>query len=164
MHPHFPRPPLAIVIVTQLLLGGLFVIGLMAILLLPVASEKAACGLPEYAGLRVPLLSLAIAFVSLALLTIAMIALLIARVRRGTILTRVSILWVDIVIACLIAGAAVMIASVAVILAAQAGTPLLGVIQIPAILALAALAGVSLVLRSLLRHAISLRAELDEVV
>lgn len=46
----------------------------------------------------------------------------------------------------------------------QAGSPFLALVQAMVCLTLIALACITLVLRSLLRHAILIRAELDEVV
>ncbi|QEO09655.1 DUF2975 domain-containing protein [Protaetiibacter larvae] len=164
MNPELPRPSLALVVVTQALLGVLFLLGIGTVALLPAFSAQLAESLPEYAGLRPPLLALAIGFMVLALIVLAMIALLIDRIRRGTVLTRASLLWVDGIVAALACAVVLVITGVVVISNGQAGNPLLALIHLLTVLALVVLACITLVLRSLLRHAILLRSELDEVV
>jgi len=160
----FPRPSLALVIVTQLLLGALFVVGVGAVVLLPGFSASVAASLPEYADLRTPLLALAITITVLALISLAMIALLVQRIYRGTVLARASLLWVDVIVVTLACAVLVVITGFVVISNGQAGSPFLALMQTTACLMLVLLACITLVLRSLLRHAILMRAELDEVV
>jgi hypothetical protein len=57
MNYDLPRPSLALVIVTQVLLGALFLIGIGAVVLLPGFSASVAASLPEYADLQAPLLA-----------------------------------------------------------------------------------------------------------
>lgn len=164
MDQRLPRPSLALVAITQALLGALFLVGLGAIAVLPGLAESTAVALPEYAELRVPLLAVAIALTILALVALAMISLLVQRIRGGSILTRSSLLWVDVFIGTLACGAALVATGAVVIGNGQAGSPFLALVEATAFLVLLALAGITLVLRSLLRHAILLRTELDEVV
>lgn len=159
-----PRPAPALIIVTQSLLGALFVVGVGAVVFLPVVSASIAVSVPEYADLRTPLLALAIAFTVLALIALAMTALLVDRIRRGTVLERTSLLWVDGIVACLACAVILMIAGFVVISNGQAGSPFLALVQVTVTLVLIVLACITLVLRSLLRQAILIRAELDEVV
>lgn len=159
-----PRPPITLVLATEVLLGILFTVGLVAIALLPSFSADAAVTLPEYADLQVPLLTLAIVFTALGLLALAVIALLVLRIHRGTMLERASLRWVDGLVATLGAAVVVVIVGFVVISEGQAGSPFLALVQVMACLTLVALAGITLVLRSLLSGAIVLRAELDEVV
>ena len=159
-----PRPSLALVAVTQSLLGVLFLVGIGAIALLPGFAESVAANLPEYADLRAPLLALAIAITVLALVTLAAVALLVQRIHGGTVLTRSSLLWVDAIVATLACAVVVVIIGFGVISNGQAGSPFLALTQLMTCLALIALACITLVLRSLLRHAILIRTELDEVV
>jgi hypothetical protein len=159
-----PRPPITLVLATEVLLGILFTVGLVAIALLPSFSADAAVTLPEYANLQVPLLTLAIVFTALGLLALAVVALLVLRIHRGTMLERASLRWVDGLVATLGAAVAVVIVGFVVISEGQAGSPFLALVQVMACLTLVALAGITLVLRSLLSGAIVLRAELDEVV
>ena len=159
-----PRPPLALVVCTQVLLGLLGVLGLGAIGLLPSLAASTATQLPEYADLRSPLLALSIAFVLLALIVLAMVSLLIHRIRTGAILTPSSTLWVDVIVGALACAVLLLITAFVTIGNAQAGSPFLALTLTAVCLTLILLACVTLALRSLLRHAISLRTELDEVV
>lgn len=158
------RPPLALIIATEALLGALFLVGVGAIALLPSFSANVAASLPEYAHLRGPLLAVAIAFTTLGLVALAMVALLAHRVYSGTVLTRPSLLWVDVLVATLGCAVMLIITGFVVISNGQAGSPFLALIQAMACLTLIAVACITLVLRSLLRSAIAMRAELDEVV
>ena len=159
-----PRPPLALVVATEVLLGVLFLVGLGAIALLPALSASVAMSLPEYADLRAPLLAMAIAFTVLGLIAVAMVALLVRRIYCGTMLTRPSLRWVDVLVATFGCAVVLIIAAFVVISNGQAGSPFLALIQAMACLTLIAVACITLVLRSLLRSAIAMRAELDEVV
>lgn len=75
-----------------------------------------------------------------------------------------SLVWVDLLVGTLVGAAAVVVAASVVISNGQAGSPFLLIVEVMAVLALMAIAGVMLVLRSLLRSAIQMRAELEEVV
>lgn len=164
MSHNLPRPSLALVIVTQSLLGALFFVGIGVIALLPGLSADVAVSLPEYAELRAPLLALSIALTVLALVALAMVALLVHRIHQGTMLARSSLLRVDVIVGSLVCAGVLIVVGFVVISIGQAGSPFLALIQVVAFLALSALAYVTLVLRSLLRHAILMRTELDEVV
>lgn len=159
-----PRPSLALVITTQAFLGVLFLAGLAAIALLPGFSSNVATSLPEYAELRVPLLAITIALTILGLVALAMVALLVHRIYTGTMLTRSSLLWVDVIVTVLACAVLLDIVGFMAISNAQAGSPFIALVQTMACLALAAVACITLVLRSLLRNAIVMRSELDEVV
>lgn len=159
-----PRPPLALVVCTQVLLGLLGLLGIGAIALLPSLAASTTALLPEYADLRMPLLSLSIALIVLALIVLAMVSLLIHRIHTGAILTPSSALWVDMIVAALVCAVLLLITAFVVISNAQAGSPFLAFILTTGCLTLALLACVTLALRSLLRHTISLRTELEEVV
>lgn len=159
-----PQPPLPLVVVTQAALGLMLLVGIATIALLPAASAGAAVDLPEFAGLRLPLLALAIAFTALGVIALAMIVVLIHRIHRGTILTRSSARRVDILIAASIGGVALVLAAYVVISNGQSGFPALVIAQALTCLGLTAVACITLVLRSLPRTAISIRTELDEVI
>jgi hypothetical protein len=146
MNTSLPRPPLALVVATQLFLGVLFGVGVAAIVLLPGVAASVAETLPEYTDLRGPVLASSIGFIALGLITIALISLLVHRIYRGTMLSKQ------------------LVSVAAVISGGQAGSPFLALILAMGILALLTIAGITLVLRSLLRSAIAMRAELDEVV
>ena len=158
------RPPRAIVVTTEALLGVLSLVGLGAIVLLPGVSASVADSLPEYANLRGPLLALAITFTVLGLLALAMVSLLVQRIYGETVLEQRSVLWVNVLVGTLGLAAALIVVGFAVISNGQAGSPFLALIQVMACLGLVALACITLVLRSLLKSAIAMRTELDEVV
>ena len=159
-----PRPHLALVAVTQSLLCVLFLVGIGAIALMPSFSASVAASLPEYADLRAPLLAVTIAITVLGLVTLALVAVLVQRIHHGTVLTPSSLLWVNALVATLAAAVVLVIIGFAVISYGQAGSPFIALTQLMTCLALTALACITLVLRSLLRHAIVIRTELDEVV
>lgn len=164
MNPVIPRPSAGLVIATHVFLGLLFAIGLVAGVSLPGVSASLAESFPEYAGLQTPLLAVAMSFTILGLMTLVVIALLVHRIYTGAMLTRPSLLWVDAIVVLLLLGVVLIVTAVVVIANGQAGSPFLGLVLALACLTLAALASLTLVLRSLLRGAIGLRAELDEVV
>jgi len=159
-----PRPPFALVLATQVLLGTLFLAGIGGIAILPGLSAGIAESLPEYAGLRDPLLAVVIAIVVLALVALAMVALLVHRIRDRSMLNRTSLLWVDVIVATLACSIVLVVSGFALISNAQAGSPFIALILALAFLGFGALACIILVLRSLLRQAMLIRMELDEVV
>lgn len=159
-----PRPSLGLVISTQVFLGILFLAGLAAVTLLPGFSSDVATSLPEYAELRDPLLAITIALTILGLSALAMVAFLVYRIYAGTMLTRPSLLCVDVIVAVLACAVLLDITGFVAISNAQAGSPFIALVQIMACLALVTLACIMLVLRSLLKNAIVMRTELDEVV
>lgn len=164
MNLDLPRPPLPLVVATEALLGILFLVGLGAIALLPSFSANVATSVPEYADLRDPLLAVAIALTILGLVALAVVAMLVHRIYSGTALTRPSLLWVDALVVTAGCAVVLIVTGVVVISNGQAGSPFLALIHLMAVLALSAIACITLVLRSLLRSAIVMRAELDEVV
>ncbi|KAF2413355.1 hypothetical protein B1729_10425 [Microbacterium sp. B35-04] len=149
-----PRPSLALVVVIQSVLGVLLLGGVGAIVFLPGTSANIAATFPEYADLRGPMLALSIAITVLALVALAMVAVLVHRSYRGTVRTRSSLLWIDVIVTTLACTVVLVIISFIVISNAQAGTPLLALMQVAACLALIALAWIALSLRSRLGHSI----------
>ncbi len=164
MNSELPRTPFALVVATETLLGALFLIGLGAIALLPGFSANVAASLPDYAHLRGALLSVLIAITVLGLASLAMVALLVQRIYRGTVLKRSSLLWVDVIVATIGCAVVLIVTGFLVISNGRAGSAFLTLVQVMGCLTLIAAACITLVLRSLLRSAISMRAELDEVV
>jgi hypothetical protein len=159
-----PRPSLPVVVATQFLLVLLLAVGVGTQIVLPEMSAALADTAPEYADLRTPLLALAIAGCVLLELAIVAAVVLVHRIHAGRMLVRSSLLWVDVIVAMLVLAIAIVVTGFVVISNGQAGSPFLALVQVVAIVSLAAFAGVTLVLRSLLRQAIVLRTELDEVV
>lgn len=164
MNVEIPRPPLALVIATDALLGVIFFVGAGAIVLLPKLAADAAASVPEYASLRGVLLAIAIAFTALGLIAIVLVVFLVHRIYNGTVLARRSILWVDMLVTTTGCAAVLVITGFVVVSNGQAGSPVIALSQVLACLILIAIACITLILRSLLRNAIAMQAELDEVV
>lgn len=164
MNVDLPRLPLPLVVATEALLGVLFLVGLGAIALLPSFSANVATSIPEYADLREPLLAIAITLTILGLIALAMVALLVQRIYSATMLTRPSLLWFDVLVDTAGCAVVLIVTGFVVISNGQAGSPFLALAQAMGCLTLIAVACITLVLRSLLRNAIAMRAELDEVV
>lgn len=151
-------------IATEALLAIVGLTGIGAIVILPSFSATVATALPEYEALRSPLLTIAILFIIVGLVAVAMSALLVHRIYRGTMLTHRSVVWVNILIAATAFAILLIIAAFVVISTGQAGSPFIAAIQAFTCLVLITTACITLVLRSLLRNAIMIRAELDGVV
>lgn len=151
-------------IATEVLLALVGLTGIGAIAILPGFSATVATALPEYAALRSPLLIIAILFTIAGLVAVSMSALLVHRIYRGTMLTHRSVVWVNILIAAAAFAVLLIIASFVVISTGQAGSPSIAIIQAFTCLVLITTTCIALVLRSLLRNAITVRAELDGVV
>ncbi|MGO2933975.1 DUF2975 domain-containing protein [Brachybacterium paraconglomeratum] len=164
MNVELPRPSLGLAVATEVLVAILFVVGFAAAALLPAFSAAVAEDFPEYAALRGPLLATGIAFIVLGLIALGSIALLVHRVYRGAMLVRSSLVCVDLLVGALAGAAVVVIAASVVISRGQAGSPFLVIVEVMAFLGLVAVAGVALVLRSLLRSSIDMHDELEEVV
>ncbi|AWB89141.1 DUF2975 domain-containing protein [Homoserinimonas hongtaonis] len=162
MNPNLPRLSLTLMIVIECTLGALFFVGIGALALLPGLSADIAASLPEYAGLRMPLLALATAITVLGLVSLVMIALIVCRIYRGSVLAPASLLWLDVIVGSLGAAAFLIAIAFVVISNGQAGSPFLALVQLVGILALVVLAYIALKFRSRLRRAITMRAELDE--
>ena len=147
-----PRPSLPLIIATQALLVLLLLVGIGVLLALPGMSSGVADTFPEYAGLRTPLLGLSLAFCVLLQVAIVAAAVLVQRIRSGQMLLRASLLWVDVIVATLALAVVLVVVGFFVISDGQAGSPFLLLVQLVTILTLTALAGITLVLRSLLRQ------------
>lgn len=158
------RPRLAHIVITISLLSVLFLLGVGAIALLPSVSAELSVSLPEYASLRAPLLTVSIAFTLTGLVAIAVIAILVLRIYTGTMLKRESLRWIDVLVAALGCAVALVIVSFVIISIGQAGSPFIALVQAMVCITLMTLACILIALRSLLRSAIEMRAELDEVV
>ena len=153
------KPAFGLAAATYVLLGSLFLVGLAALAVLPGLSRDIASSLPEYASLRVPLLSLSIAVIVLGLAAIALLALLLHRTYTDTILVRSSVRWVD-ALACVLAGAVALdITAYAVISEAQAGNPAIALVQIVACSTLLTFACITLAIRSRIRDAIAMSSQ-----
>lgn len=164
MNRDVPRPSPALVVATEALLGIMFLVGVGAIVFLPGLSADLATSFPEYASLRAPLLVIAITFAVLGLIAVTMVALLVLRISNGTVLARRSLVWVDVLIVSIGCAVALIAVGFVAVSNGQAGSPAVAFTQALTSLTLIAVACITLVLRSLLRDAMTMRAELDGVV
>lgn len=159
-----PRPWLPFVVATYVALGILFA-GLAVVQYgLVMLSQHYAETVPEYASLQAPLLVVTLGFCLAVELGVVATAVLVARVRSGRILEARAVRWVDVLIGA-VTVAGLLVAVFAVFVRVADGVP-------PGAMLFIVIGGIALlvldllllVLRSLLRRAIVLRAELDEVV
>jgi len=127
-------------------------------------ADLSAHQFPEVAQLRTPVLVLAIFFLISAQAALVVVGALVIHVRSRRILSRSGVRWVDILICLLIVGTSLLVVIGVVLEAGNAGQGGIMLGLAIGVLLLAALGGVVLVLRSLLRGSITLRDELDEVV
>lgn len=154
------RPSLAATVMTWLALGFLATIILgSGIALFPV-SDSIARDNPEFANLRTPLLAMALAICVCVETMLVATAILVGYIRRDRIFDRAAARMVDLLVI------AVMVATVltASLLPLIPGPPALAIIIIGSVLMGITLFLVLMVLRSLLRRTVLMRAELDEVV
>ncbi len=164
MIPTLPRPSLPLALISAVALA-LLVIALVGaeIALFPLA-EQSARRFPEVAHVQSPILALGISFVISAQASLFTVAVLIARVRSGRILDWSSVRWVDVLITLMGIGITLLIVIGFVLGSSNAAHPGIVLGLVLGSLMLATFGCVTLVLRSLLQGAITLRSELDEVV
>lgn len=154
------RPSPAVTIATWTALGLLAVIILVGgILLFPVSASLARDN-PEFAGLRIPLLALALAIGVCAEAVLAATALLVGYIHQDRIFDRAAARAVDLLVLTVLV-ATVLTAS---LLPFIPGPPPLALVTVGGVVVGVALTLVLSVLRSLLRRAVLMRVELDEVV
>jgi Protein of unknown function (DUF2975) len=154
------RPSAFATVLTWLALGILALAVLLAeVAVFPIAQSMAK-QYPEFAQLRTPLLLAAIAFGVCVEVVLAVVAILVGFIRNGRILGQQAPRLVDVLMS-VIAVATVIVLTV---LLAIPGPPFLAFVLVTGVLVGATFVLVLLVLRSLLRRAVSMRAELDEVV
>ncbi|MGV8859152.1 DUF2975 domain-containing protein [Rhodoglobus sp.] len=154
------RPSLGAAIATWIALGVLAVaVAASCIALMPL-SRIAATEYPEFEDLRIPLLTLGLAFGFCVEVILASTAVLVGFIRQDHIFNPdaarlVNLLIVSVVVATITAGAT---------LAFIPGPPLLALAVVASVLVGVTLFFVLLVLKSLLKRAVLMRTELDEVV
>ncbi|MFC5931167.1 DUF2975 domain-containing protein [Cryobacterium melibiosiphilum] len=154
------RPSPALTVGSWTALGLLAVVILVGgILLFPVSASVARDN-PEFADLRTPLLGLALAIVVCAETVLAVTALLVGYILQDRIFDRAAARAVDLLVL------TVLVATVltAALLPFIPGPPPLALLILGGVLVGIALTLVLSVLRSLLRRAVLMRVELDEVV
>ena len=160
MTPLIPRPSLAATVVTWLALGFLAAIILGGGIALFPVSDSIARDTPEFANLRTPLLALALAICVCVETMLVATAILVGYIRQDRIFNRAAARMVDLLVI------AVMVATVltASLLPLIPGPPALAIMIISSVLMGITLFLILMVLRSLLRRTVLMRAELDKVV
>lgn len=153
-------PSLAAAVATWLATGLLAVLTLAGGIALFPLSALIADQYPEFEGLRIPLLALALAIGFCVEIILVSTAILVRHIRRDRIFNRaaarmVNVLIVSVIVATILTGST---------LAFIPGPPLLAIVIMASVLVGIALFFVLLVLRSLLQRTVIMRAELDEVV
>jgi hypothetical protein len=162
--PELPRPWLPVVVATYVALGILFV-GIAAVQYgLFVLSGYYAEELPEYEHLRIPMFALMFSGGLCVQAGVVATAVLVGRVRSGRILEPGAIRWVDLLVGAVTIAGLITVALVIVMRVADALPPGAMLILVLGGVGLLVLDLLLLVLRSLLRRAIVMRGELDEVV
>lgn len=160
-----PRPWLPIVVATYAALGLLFAgVAVVQFGLVALSQYYADTLEPEYAGWQYPLLVPALAFGLCVQLGVVATVVLVARVRAGSILEPRAVRWVDVLVGAVTLAGMLSVVLVVLLRLADAVPPGVMLVLVLGGLALLVIDLLLLVLRSLLRRAILLRAELDEVV
>lgn len=160
MTSHIPRPSFTATVVTWMALGllGTIVLG-VGIALFPV-SDSLARDNPEFADLQMPLLALAMAICVCAGTVLVATAMLVGYIRMDRIFDRAAARMVDLLVVTVIVATVLT----ATMLSFIPGPPALALLIIGSVLVGITLFLVLSVLRSLLRRAVLMRVELDEVV
>ena len=150
----------ALVILTRAALALLLLTVIGAQILVVTVAQSTVNAYPEFADIHVPLVAAAILFGVCVEVILVITGKLVGYIRDGRIFGSSSLRLVDIMAASLAAGTV----TVACALFLIPGPPALGLLMVGGVLVGATLTLVLLVLRSLLRKAAFMRAELDEVV
>ncbi len=147
-------------VLTRIGLGALMVAVILGEVSIVATAELMAVEHPEFASLQGPLVAAAIAFGLCVEIVLIVTLVLVDYARDERIFHPRALRLVDILVVALLAATAIT----GMVLVAIPGPPALALALLGGILAGATFTLVLLVLRSLLRHAVSMRAELEEVV
>jgi hypothetical protein len=150
----------ALVVAARIALGFLALLVLAGMVVLFPLSDEMAAAAPEFGNLKVPFLLAGLAIGACAEVAIVVTAILAGRTRGDEIFEAPALRLVD---ALVVAPAAATVIT-ASLLPAVPGPPLLGYALLVCVLGGSALVLILLVLRALLRRAVSMHTELDEVV
>jgi hypothetical protein len=155
------------VVLALVLAGSLFVQAVMVPLL---ASDLDGLK-PEYAHLRLPLLTIIVLGILTIQVTLVCVWRLVTMVRRGTVFSHAAFRYVDIIIGAVVAASLLVFALGVVLAPGDTVAPGLVLLVGGAAVLVAGIALIVLVLRMLLAQAVSrdaeargLQAELDEVI
>ena len=160
-----PRPWLPLVVATYVALGILFLgVALVQYGLVALSQYYADTLEPEYAQWQLPLLLPSLAFGVCVQVGVVATAVLVSRVRAGTILESGAVRWVDALVGTVTVAGLLSVTLLVLLRVADAVPPGIMLVLFLTGISLLVIDLLLLVLRSLLRRAILLRAELDEVV
>lgn len=160
-----PRPWLPFVVAAYVALGILFAgVALVQYGLVVLSQYYAETLEPEYARWQYPLLVPSLALGVCVQLGVIATAVLVARVRAGSILEPRAVRWVDVLVVVTTLAGLLSVTLLVLLRLADAVPPGVMLVLFLGGICLLVLDLLLLVLRSLLRRAILLRAELDEVV
>lgn len=145
---------------------GVFLAALLGcqIWLIPAFAHDTVLYAPEFAGLEVPGIVMAVALLVCVQIVLVCLWRLLSMVVADSIFGGSAFRWVDVILGAVLTAVALIVAGLVVIDRAQAGTPLLGVAGVLAVVAGLGVALVIVVLKGLLRKAVQLEHDLSEVV
>lgn len=160
-----PRPWLPVVVASYVALGILFLgVGVVQYGLVSLSFYYADVLLPEYARWQLPMLIPALAFGVCIQVGVVGTTVLVSKVRSGRILDHTAVRWVDVLVGAITVAGLLTVVLLVVMRLADAVPPGVMLVLLLGGVSLLVLDLLLLVLRSLLRRAIVMRAELDEVV
>lgn len=160
-----PRPWLPFVVASYVALVILFVgVGAVQYGLVSLSSYYADVLLPEYSRWQLPMLVPALALGVCMQVGVIATIVLVSRVRSGRILESRAVRWVDVLVGVVTLAGLLTVVLLVVMRLADAVPPGVMLVLLLGGISLLVLDLLLLVLRSLLRRAIVMRRELDEVV
>lgn len=150
----------AMITMTRVALGVLAVLVVLGEVVIAVSAASSAQAYPEFAYLQVPFVIAALAFGVCVEVALIVTAVLVGYTRDRRIFEPVALRLVDYLTSAIAVATIIVVA----VLVAIPGPPALALLLLAGVAVGAAFVLVLLVLRSLLRSAVSMRVELDEVV
>ena len=155
----------AAILLTKLLIVAFFAVLLLCqIWLIPTMAADTASSAPEVAGLRVPGIVLTVLLLACVQTVLICVWRLLVMVDDDSIFQPAAFRWVDVITWAVLAAVVLVIVGLIVIDRAQAGTPLVLIGGILAIIVGMGIALVVVVLKELLRQAVQLEQDMSEVV
>ncbi|MBO3662918.1 DUF2975 domain-containing protein [Microbacterium stercoris] len=154
---------------TVLAAKALIVVLLAALLgvqvwVVPSLARSTAAYAPEFAQLVAPGIALPAVFVLCIQIVLVCVWRLLSMVREESIFRPSAFVWVDVILGAIVTATLLVVIGAVVIDRAQAGTPLILIGSVVAVIFGAGLALVMVVLRGLLQKATQLESDLSEVV
>ncbi|WP_027941231.1 DUF2975 domain-containing protein [Amycolatopsis taiwanensis] len=164
--------PRCVVTVLQVLLAGAFAAALFAqFIVIPRTAADQVALFPPYESVRVPLVTAAIVFVACLQVALVTLGALLRRAGKGTVFEHSALTWANVTIGAILAAAVVLAGLFVYLTFADIPSPWDGMevigLWLGSAVGTVAAIGVALLLfvgRHLLRKAIALRSEMDEVI